>query len=184
MSRYEPGNDGESASLAEHAQEKVQRGAQQASQKVAEVVRGGAEVRAQQLSGELGAIVQAMRGSGHALHADGRQSAAGAVDGVTRGIEQVSQYLGGTSGERMLHDLEAFGRRRPWGMIGLGVGVGLAASRFVKASSRTRYDESRRPYEVPSAALSSGSLSSGSAASSDEAPRVPALPNAELDGAA
>ena len=42
----------------------------------------------------------------------------------------------------MLHDLETFGRRRPWSMVAAGVAVGFAASRFLKASSRNRYEAS------------------------------------------
>jgi hypothetical protein len=61
------------------------------------------------------------------------------VDSVTQGIERLSNYLGSTSGDRMLQDIETFGRRRPWGMVGIGLGLGLVASRFLKASSSNRY---------------------------------------------
>jgi hypothetical protein len=171
MSQYESGNAHGPGTVAEQAHEKVQHTAQQASRKASEVVRGGAEARAQQLSGELTAAAHALKRSGHALHADGREPAAVAVDGVTRGIEQLSRYLESTSGDRMLHDLEAFGRRRPWGMIGIGVGLGVAASRFLKASSRSRYDASQRRHE-----FSSPPMPPGPSAPSYDAPRVPAAP--------
>jgi len=50
-----------------------------------------------------------------------------------------------------VQDLESFGRRRPWGMIGIGLGLGLVASRFLKASSQTRYEASRsqRQFQPP-----------------------------------
>ena len=40
----------------------------------------------------------------------------------------------------MLRDVEDFARRRPWIVAGIGLAAGLAASRFLKASSERRYD--------------------------------------------
>jgi hypothetical protein len=60
-------------------------------------------------------------------------------------MDGLGRYLGGTGGDQMLRDLERFGRRRPWGMIGLGLGVGLAASRFLKASSSRRFEQTGTP---------------------------------------
>jgi ElaB/YqjD/DUF883 family membrane-anchored ribosome-binding protein len=159
MSDYHSG-DGNAAdpSIAEQAQEKVQQTAQQASQKTAEYLRQQTEARAGQVSEELRAVTDALRRSGHALHADGKTGSASAVDNVTQGIERLSTYLGSTSGDRMLQDLESFGRRRPWGMVGIGLGLGLVASRFLKASSSNRYASTQRPQQpsrpaTPPAAL-------------------------------
>jgi ElaB/YqjD/DUF883 family membrane-anchored ribosome-binding protein len=145
-------------SIAEQAQEKVQATAQQATQKTADYLRQQTEARASQASDELRAVSDALRRSGHSLHADGKTSSASAVDTVTQGIERLSTYLGSTSGDQMLTDLESFGRRRPWGMVGLGLGVGLVASRFLKASSSNRYASTQPQYRqaqmtTPPAAL-------------------------------
>jgi ElaB/YqjD/DUF883 family membrane-anchored ribosome-binding protein len=157
MNEYTSG-DGNAAdpSITEQAQEKVQQTAQQASQKSAEYLRQQTEARASQASDELRAVTDALRRSGHALHADGKTSSATAVDTVTQGLERLSNYLGSTSGDRMLQDVEAFGRRRPWGMVGIGLGVGLVASRFLKASSSNRYTSGQqqaqqRPATPPAA---------------------------------
>jgi ElaB/YqjD/DUF883 family membrane-anchored ribosome-binding protein len=144
MSEYQVGDGaGGEPSLTEQAQEKVQQTARQASNKTAEYVRTQTEARASQAGEELRAVADALRRSGHALHADGKEMSGSAVDTVTQRMEQLSRYLGGTSGDQMLRDLESFGRGRPWGMIGLGLGVGIAASRFLKASSRSRYEATR-----------------------------------------
>jgi hypothetical protein len=150
MTDYHSG-DGNAAdpSIAEQAQEKVQATAQQATQKTAEYLRQQTEARASQASDELRAVTDALRRSGHALHADGKTSSASAVDSVTQGLERLSTYLGSTSGDRMLTDLESFGRRRPWGMVGLGLGLGLVASRFLKASSSDRYASTQQPQYRP-----------------------------------
>jgi hypothetical protein len=51
----------------------------------------------------------------------------------------------------MLRDLESFGRRKPWGMIGLGMGVGIAASRVLKASSSRRFEPQQSAMIMPAA---------------------------------
>src|SRR3954447_10283224 len=154
MSNTQPEQGGSAdASIAEQAQEKVQQTAQQASRTTTKYLREQTESRAGQASEELAGVAQALRRSGHSLHADGK-AAAGAVDNVSGGIERLSRYLGEADGDRMLRDLEGFGRRNPWGMIGLGLGVGLIASRFLKASSQSRYQGTQstppRPPALPS----------------------------------
>jgi hypothetical protein len=132
--------DGDSAdsSLAAQAQEKAQQTAQQASRRAGDMLRTQAETRASEASEQLQAVAHAMRRTGDQLHADGRPTA-GAVDGITERIERLATYLGNADADRLLHDVESFGRRRPWGMIGVGLGLGIAASRFLKASSTSRY---------------------------------------------
>jgi ElaB/YqjD/DUF883 family membrane-anchored ribosome-binding protein len=140
------------ASMTAQAQERVQETAQQAGQKAAQMLREQTEARASQASDELRAVADALRRSGHALHAEGKESSGGAVDAVTDRIDRLSRYLGGTGGDQMLHDIESFGRRRPWGIVGIGLGVGLLASRFLKASSETRYATGQRPPAAPTPA--------------------------------
>jgi hypothetical protein len=43
-----------------------------------------------------------------------------------------------------MRDLETFARRRPWMLAGLGMLAGVAAARFMKASSEQRYGDHRR----------------------------------------
>ena len=143
MSDFSAGDGASSdASMTAQAQEKVQETAQQATQKGAQMLREQTEARAAQASGELRSVADALRRSGHTLHADGKEQSGAAVDAVTDRIERLSGYLGRTSGDQMLRDVESFGRRSPWGMIGIGLGVGLVASRFLKASSESRYSAS------------------------------------------
>jgi ElaB/YqjD/DUF883 family membrane-anchored ribosome-binding protein len=145
MSEYQagtPGSDGESSSLVTQAHEKVQETAQQASSTAAKAMRERIETQAVQAAAELRSVAASMRRSGHALHADGSESSAKIVDSVVDRMESLAGYLGQASGDRMLHDVESFGRRKPWAMIGAGVGLGVLASRFVKASSRERYESS------------------------------------------
>lgn len=149
MSGYQTGDDG--SSLAAQAQEKVQQTAQQASNATTRYVREQTESRGQQIGDELKSVAAALRRSSHALHTDGNTQAARGIELVTERIEGVGRYLGGTGGDQMLRDLESFGRRKPWGMIGVGLGIGLAASRFLKASSSRRFEQAA-PAQTPSPA--------------------------------
>jgi hypothetical protein len=42
-----------------------------------------------------------------------------------------------------MRDVESFARRRPWMLAGVGLLAGVAAARFIKASSEQRYSDSR-----------------------------------------
>jgi hypothetical protein len=157
MSEFQAGDGAGGQSLSVQVQEKVEETAQQASQKGIEYLREQTEARAGQLSAELQSVAEALRRSGHALHADGKEASGAVIDNVTRRLDQLSRYLGQTGGDRMLQDVEAFGRKRPWGLIGIGLGVGVASSRFLKASSSSRYAAAQpttaavRPAALPQA---------------------------------
>jgi hypothetical protein len=85
-------------------------------------------------------LAQALRRSGEQMRA---QDDSGHVPAIAGGaadrIEQLGGYLERTSGDDLLRDVEGFARRRPWVVAGLGLMAGLAASRFLKASSERRY---------------------------------------------
>jgi hypothetical protein len=151
MSEYQPGTPGSddgASSLVGQAQEKVQETAHHASSTAARAVREQVETRAAQTSDELRSVAGAMRRSGHALHADGNERPAQIVDTVAEKLEGVAGYLAGSGGDAMLHDLERFGRRKPWAMVGAGLGLGFVASRFLKASSRARFATSQTSPQV------------------------------------
>jgi ElaB/YqjD/DUF883 family membrane-anchored ribosome-binding protein len=138
-------------SLAAQAQEKVQQSTQQATTVTSRYVREQTEARSRQLAEELQNVAGALGRSSHQLHVDGKSNAARSIELVTERVEGLGRYLGSTGGDQMLRDLEAFGRRKPWGMIGLGLGVGVAASRFLKASSSRRTSEQfSTPRSTPS----------------------------------
>ena len=57
-------------------------------------------------------------------------------------VERFGGYLERANGDQLLRDAEDFARRRPWMVAGFGLVAGLAASRFLKASSERRYGSS------------------------------------------
>ena len=85
-------------------------------------------------------MAQALRQSGEQLSNEGNaQQVAGLAGGAADRIERLGGYLERTSGVELVRDAEDFARRRPWMVAGIGLVAGLAASRFLKASSERRY---------------------------------------------
>ena len=100
--------------------------------------------RTTQAGGQARQMAQALRRSGEQLRQQGEaQQVAAMAEGAADRIERLGGYLEGTSGDRFLRDAEDFARQRPWMVAGLGLMVGLATSRFLKASSERRYDSAQ-----------------------------------------
>jgi hypothetical protein len=73
---------------------------------------------------------------------------------VARRADDLGSYLKSADADRILGDVEDFARRRPWLTAAAGALAGLAASRFLKASSSRRYGS---PTETQRALPSGGS---------------------------
>ena len=100
--------------------------------------------RTTQAGGQARQVAQALRRSGEQLREQGEgQQVAGVTEGAADRIERLGGYLERTSGDEFLRDAEDLARQRPWMVAGLGLMVGLAASRFLKASSERRYDSAQ-----------------------------------------
>jgi hypothetical protein len=122
---------------AAKAQEKAVELKEQGRNKLSETL----DQRTTQAGGQARQMAQALRRSGEQLREQGEgQQVAGVTEGAAERIERLGGYLEQTSGDELLRDVEDFARRRPWMVAGIGVVVGLAASRFLKASSERRYD--------------------------------------------
>jgi hypothetical protein len=76
------------------------------------------------------------------LRQEGNETPARVAEQAADRIEQLGSYLESKRGDEMLRDVEDFARRRPWLVAGIGLAAGLAASRFLKASSERRYESS------------------------------------------
>jgi hypothetical protein len=129
--------------VAGQAQEKMQQAAGQAKSRVREQV--------DQRSTDAGQRVQAtasdIRGVGDELRKQGKEQPAKIADQVAERTERVGGYLERSDGDRILRDVEDFGRRQPWALVLGGLAVGFAASRVLKASSQERSRELHGGYE-------------------------------------
>ena len=120
---------------AEAAQEKLKGGAQQAQARIREQV----DQRSTQAAEQVSATAEAMRTASRQLRDRGQPVPAEAAEKAAHHAERLGGYLSESNADRILSDLEDFGRRQPLAVVGLGVVAGFLASRFLKASSRDRY---------------------------------------------
>jgi hypothetical protein len=102
--------------------------------------RLGAEVdtRSTAAGEQVGAVGRAMRDMSDQLRSQGSHLPARLTDEAADRAERLGGYLRESNAERMVTDIEDFGRRQPWIMAAGGVLLGAAAARFLKASSQRR----------------------------------------------
>ena len=136
------------ASATDQAKDKAQQAAGQAkeqAQQAAGQAKGALRTQVDQRSTDagqkVGGFASDVRSVGEQLREQGKDQPAKIADQAAQRAEQVSNYLTNSDGDRILGDIEDFGRRQPWAVIGGGVVLGLLASRFLKASSTRRYEE-------------------------------------------
>jgi hypothetical protein len=140
----ERGSDESSAPT--DVKEKVQEGAVAVREKADELkssagerVRRELETRSTEFGSQLHGTADAMRRTTEQLRAEGKQSPANAVEFVAVQADRLGGYLTSSNADSVLRDVEAFARRKPWLAALGGATVGFFASRFLKASSRSRY---------------------------------------------
>src|SRR5436853_7688014 len=104
--------------------------------------------RVSEMSGQLGSAGKAVSEASMKLREEGNGPAAEITDRVASKLDAVSSYLETTEPSALLRDLEDFGRKQTAVVVVGGLLLGLAGSRFLKASS-TRHqgmsDEWGRP---------------------------------------
>jgi hypothetical protein len=142
-----PSTGGES-STAQQAKETAQQAADQAKGRLRDQVDQRSSDAGQRVSG----VAQDVRSVGDELRKQGKDGPARLVDQAAERAERVGSYLTRSDGDTILRDVEDLGRRQPWAVIAGGLALGFAASRFLKASSRRRYQE-RTPVQLPGDAV-------------------------------
>ena len=114
--------------------------AQDAQQTAQARIREQVDTRSTQAGEQVSATADALRATSDKLHEEGQDGPARAAQQLAGHTERLGSYLSQSDGERILRDVEDFGRRQPLAVVGLGLVAGLAASRLLKASSRRRYE--------------------------------------------
>jgi ElaB/YqjD/DUF883 family membrane-anchored ribosome-binding protein len=172
------GSGASQAGVTEQAQDKAKDAAGQAQEKAREAgeqVRGRVREQVDQRSTQAGEQIRdgagEVRSFAQQLREQGKDKPAQYAEQAANRAERLGSYLDESDGERILHDVEDFGRRNPWAVVAGGVALGFMASRLLKASSTERYRSlpqrsgSSRGYGA--APLASGSsIGSGGATSS------------------
>lgn len=139
-----PGTEDKARQVAGQAQEK----AHETTAKAQGMLREQVDQRSTQAGEKVTGTAGDLRSIGAELRNQGKEAPAKFAEKAAERTEQVGSYLTESSSEKLLADVEDMGRRQPLAMLAGGVAVGLVAARFLKASSRNRY-QGRTSSEAP-----------------------------------
>ena len=157
----------------EAAREKTEQAAGQAKGRLREQV----DQRSTQAGEQVGATAGDLRSVGEELRKQGKDKPAQLADQAAERTERLGSYLQESDADRILNDIEDFGRRQPWVVAAAGIALGFAGSRFLKASSSKRYESLQTS---GGSQLGDGAESGyGSSAGGTTSPAVPAAPPSE-----
>jgi len=130
------------SSTTDQAKEKAQQAAGQAKQKAGSQLRSQVDQRSTDAGHRVDGFASDVRTVGESLRDQGKDQPAKLAEQAADGAERVGSYLKESDADRILGDVEDFGRRQPWAVIAGGVVLGLVAARFLKASASDRYQRS------------------------------------------
>jgi ElaB/YqjD/DUF883 family membrane-anchored ribosome-binding protein len=140
------GQEGQVQEAADQAREKVGEAADQAKQTAQNVasqaqdrVREQVDQRSTDAGERVGGTAEDIRSVGQELRKQGKEGPAKLAEQAAERIDRAGSYLRESDADRILNDAEDFARRQPWAVLAGAVVVGLAAARFLKASSHNRY---------------------------------------------
>jgi ElaB/YqjD/DUF883 family membrane-anchored ribosome-binding protein len=139
-------------------------------------VRDQLDSRINQVADRAGSTAGDLRSVGDELRNRGQDQPARLADQLADRVEQAADYLKNNGADRVLNDLEAFGRRRPWVVIAGGLAVGFVGSRLLKSSSVDRY---RGSSSTPAASRPAPNPVSSASPTPTPAPTPPPAPSAQ-----
>ena len=135
------GSVGEAQEKAQDVAGQAHEKAREAAGKAQEGIRQQLDDRSTQAGEQVSSTAQDLRSVGEELRKQGKGTPAKLADRAAEQTEKVGSYLKDNGPDKMLEDVEDFGRQRPWAVLAGGLVVGVAAARFLKASSRGRYQQ-------------------------------------------
>jgi hypothetical protein len=145
LQTYESTTNGPSTtSTAEQAKEKAKEQAQQAAGQARGALRGQVDQRSTQAGERVNGLASDVRSVSDQLREQGKDQPAKLAEQAADRAERLGGYLRDSDADRILDDIEDFGRRQPWAVMAGGIALGLIASRFLKASSSSRYEQRYR----------------------------------------
>ena len=129
---------------AEELGDAVREQAYEAKEAGSQELRSQLDRRTTHVGRQASLLARELRKAGASLQAqDGDAGTARLTAGLAGRLERAGNYLERVSGDELLRDAEDLARRSPWLVAGAAAAAGLAASRFLKASSERRYDQRR-----------------------------------------
>jgi hypothetical protein len=95
--------------------------------------------RSTQAGQQVSTVADDVRTVAGELRNQGKDKPAQYAEQAAERVQNVGQWLERSDGDQIMRDVEGFARRNPWAVAAGGLVLGLAASRFLKASSGERY---------------------------------------------
>jgi hypothetical protein len=95
--------------------------------------------RSTQAGQQINTVAGDVRSVADQLRSQGKDTPARYAEQAAERVQGAGQWLERSDGDQILQDVEGFARRNPWAVAAGGLVLGLAASRFLKASSTERY---------------------------------------------
>ena len=141
-----PGAADQARAKTEEVGAQAKEKAQEAGQQARDRVRDEVDRRSTEAGEQAGSTAHALRHASERLRQDGNEPVAKGMEQVAQRVESAGSWLREADGDRILRDVEDFGRRNPLAVVAGGVAVGFAVSRLLKASSRRRYEDSRESW--------------------------------------
>lgn len=132
------------AETATDVREQAQEKAQEAKSKAADTARTQIDQRSTEFGDRAHSTAGDIRTVGQQLREQGKAQPARLADQAAGHVERVGSWLRDSNSDKLLSDVEDFGRRKPWAFAVGGLALGIAASRFLKASSTQRYEQQRQ----------------------------------------
>ena len=179
-----PGQGGGATGKAQEAAATAQEKTHQAAGRARDRVRDQVDTRSTQVGEQATSVAQDVRSVGEHLRGEGKDKPAELADKAAARVAELGDYLKRTDGDALLRDAERFGRERPWAVMAGGLVLGIAASRFLKASSSRRYQDMESSANLPArrADVDRAALAPAATqpAAGDATTRVPGAPEREL----
>src|SRR3954451_5064494 len=135
------------AETATEVREQAQEKAQEAASKASDQARTQVDQRSTDLGHRVTSTADDIRSVGQQLREQGKDQPAKLAEQAAGHVERVGSWLRDSDSDRLLSDVEDFGRRQPWAFALGGLALGIAASRFLKASSTQRYTQRQGQFE-------------------------------------
>jgi hypothetical protein len=129
------------AETATEVREQAQEKAQQVASKASDQARTQVDQRSTELGERARSTADDIRTVGQQLREQGKEQPAKLAEQAAGHVERAGNWLRDSDSDRLLSDVEDFGRRQPWAFALGGLALGIAASRFLKASSTQRYQQ-------------------------------------------
>jgi hypothetical protein len=133
---------GQAAEVVDAARQRTQDQLGQAAETGRGVVRRQVDQRSTQAGEQVSAVAETLRRTASQLRSDGDTQQvryAQVADQAADRLERTGRYLTDADADELLGRVEDVARQQPWLIAGAGLLVGIAAARFMKASSTERY---------------------------------------------